>query len=558
MLLSSSRLNLRIAALTVLAASVLASSPLVAAGRKQVAEEPPEETFNGKAMLAVVSIGRQRVSLYDADGGVLRSSVSSGQSGYETPPGVYSILQKKEEHFSNLYDDASMPFMQRITWSGVALHAGVVPGYPASHGCVRLPSHFAERIFPTTHVGMRIVLSREDVVPVPVSHPFLFQPRPALAADLKATRAAYWREDEDTTPLPDVAAWPARLRLQQHLQAVTAEKSRAARNAADAAEPAKEVLKEKSAELVKSERAIKSAEAAVRRAKDGIAQAEKVAAKMRKPSAIEAANRMKEKAAAALAKAESQLASAQAAAKATGEVLARATETAKGAQDIEDKAQAEFKDAERKMLPVSVFISAKTQRLYVRQNREPVFDMPVAIRDPERSLGTHVFTALSYGEDGDSVRWNVVSTTHRAAAGDEDGDDDEGGGRRGKRHNNDGRPPLTDVAAAQAALDRISIPDDIRARLAEHVWPGSSIIVSDEELSKETGKATEFVVVMSGEPAGALKKRPKPSPDRGFDRYYDPYGYQASASPYYGSPYGSSRYRQYYRPSPKPSIFGFW
>ena len=556
MLLSSSRLNLRSAALTVLAAAVLASSPLAAAGRKHVVEEPPEDTFNGKAMLAVVSIGRQRVSLYDADGGVLRSSVSSGQSGYETPPGVYSILQKKEEHFSNLYDDASMPFMQRITWSGVALHAGVIPGYPASHGCVRLPSHFAERIFPTTHVGMRVVLSREDVAPALVSHPFLFQPRPAQAADLKATRAAYWRDDEDTTPLPDVAAWPARLRLQQHLQAETADKSRAARNAADAAEPAKEVLKEKSADHVKSERAIKSAEAAVRRAKDGVAQAEKVAAKMRKPSAIEAASRMKAKAAAALAKAETQLASAQAAAKVTGEALARATETAKGAQDIEDRAQAEFKDAERKMLPVSVFISAKTQRLYVRQNREPVFDMPVTIRDPELPLGTHVFTALSYGEDGDRVRWNVVSTTHRAAAGDDDGDDEDGG-RRGKRHKKDGKPPLTDVAAAQAALDRISIPDDIRVRLAEYVWPGSSIIVSDEELSRETGKATEFVVVMSGEPAGALKKRPKPSPDRYFDRY-DPYGYSASASPYYGSSYGSSRYRQYYRPSPKPSIFGFW
>ncbi len=557
MLLSDSRMSLRTAALAALAASLLATSSSWAAGRKQSAEEPPEDAFSGKAMLAVVSLARQRVSVYDAEGGVLRSSVSSGQTGYETPVGVYSILQKKEEHYSNLYDDASMPFMQRITWSGVALHAGVIPGYPASHGCVRLPSGFAEKLFPTTRVGMRVVVSRDDVAPAPISHPFLFQPGPARIAEAKApVRAAYWREDEETAALPDVDAWPARLALQQQLQAAAAVKSRAARAAADAAEPAKDLLKEKTADHAKSQRAVKAAETAVKKAKDGVAQADKVAAKMKKPSAVEAAERMKAKAAAALAKAESQLATAGEAAKVTAEALAHATETAKAAQEIEDKAQAEFKDTERRMLPVSVFISLKSQRLYVRQNREAVLDVPVTIRDPERPVGTHVFTALAYGDGGDGVRWNVVSLTSRASADDADQDDD--GDRRGKRHQKkDPKVPLTDVAAASETLDRIDIPADVRARLAEYVWPGSSIIVSDEGLSAETGKATEFVVVLSGYPQGALKKRPKPQPDRGFDRYYRDYrgyGYEASASPNY---YYQPRYRQYYRPQ-KPSMFGFW
>jgi L,D-transpeptidase catalytic domain len=104
----------------------------------------------GEPIMAIVSLSNQRVTIYDADGWILRAPVSSGQTGYETPAGVYSVIQKEEEHYSNLYDDASMPFMQRITWSGIALHAGPLPGYPASHGCVRMPHEFAQRFFDMT------------------------------------------------------------------------------------------------------------------------------------------------------------------------------------------------------------------------------------------------------------------------------------------------------------------------------------------------------------------------------------------------------------------------
>jgi lipoprotein-anchoring transpeptidase ErfK/SrfK len=86
----------------------------------------------GEPLMAIVSLSNQRVTVYDADGWILRAPVSSGQTGYETPAGVYSVIQKEEEHYSNLYDDASMPFMQRITWSGIALHAGPLPGYRSS------------------------------------------------------------------------------------------------------------------------------------------------------------------------------------------------------------------------------------------------------------------------------------------------------------------------------------------------------------------------------------------------------------------------------------------
>jgi hypothetical protein len=93
----------------------------------------------GEPILAIVSLRNQQITVYDADGWILRAPVSSGQKGRETPAGVFSIIEKEAEHYSNLYDDAFMPNMQRITWSGIALHGGVVPGYPASHGCIRMP-----------------------------------------------------------------------------------------------------------------------------------------------------------------------------------------------------------------------------------------------------------------------------------------------------------------------------------------------------------------------------------------------------------------------------------
>jgi lipoprotein-anchoring transpeptidase ErfK/SrfK len=92
--------------------------------------------------------------------------VSSGQKGRETPAGVFSVIQKDADHHSNLYDDAFMPHMQRITWSGIALHGGPLPGYPASHGCIRMPYDLAERLFGETRLGMRVIIAPGDAVPI--------------------------------------------------------------------------------------------------------------------------------------------------------------------------------------------------------------------------------------------------------------------------------------------------------------------------------------------------------------------------------------------------------
>src|SRR5215470_13702828 len=176
------------ASLAALIPAALATALLPLAGDGAVARSSRERETRrddstlsrpaGQPLLAIVALGEQRVTIYDAEGRILRAPVSTGQTGYETPAGIYSVIQKEAEHYSNLYDDASMPFMQRITWSGIALHAGVLPGHPASHGCIRMPHGFAGRLFDLTSLGLRVIVVPSDVTPAVFTHPALFKPKP--------------------------------------------------------------------------------------------------------------------------------------------------------------------------------------------------------------------------------------------------------------------------------------------------------------------------------------------------------------------------------------------
>ena len=118
----------------------------------------PELSPRGPVLM-LVSLPEQRAYVYRNGVRIGVATVSTGKKGHETPTGVFTILQKKREHYSNLYDDAPMPFMQRLTWDGIALHAGRVPGYPASHGCVRLPYAFSERLYDVTAHGITVVIT---------------------------------------------------------------------------------------------------------------------------------------------------------------------------------------------------------------------------------------------------------------------------------------------------------------------------------------------------------------------------------------------------------------
>lgn len=127
-------------------------------------------------MVMLVSLDEQRIYVYRNGVAIGESRISTGRRGYETPTGVYTILQKERIHHSNLYDNAPMPFMQRLTWDGLALHAGTLPGHPASHGCIRLPEAFAERLFGISPRGTVVVVADQRVAPPEINHPAAIAP----------------------------------------------------------------------------------------------------------------------------------------------------------------------------------------------------------------------------------------------------------------------------------------------------------------------------------------------------------------------------------------------
>jgi L,D-transpeptidase catalytic domain len=453
----------------------------------------------GTPLMAIVALGSQRITIYDAEGWIFRAPISSGQPGYETPAGVYSVIQKEAEHYSNLYDDASMPFMQRITWSGIALHAGHLPGYAASHGCVRMPYDFAEQLFDLTKLGMRVIVVRNEVGPAPVVHPALFKPKPipVPAEDGQADREQAKSPDADAPASKE----PPKPQLNT-LASIVADKAAQAQAAARKAEEVRRAAARTVVEAGRTSMAVRVAEIAKIRAQVQLNRAESALEAAQTPDVIAAFERAKADALAKIADAEAQIIAAKADVQPKLEAAARAKEEIKAAEEARIAASEAAQEWARKLAPVSVFISRKTQRLYVRQNFQALLDTPVTIRDADQPIGTLIYTALDYAKQGTDVRWNVVSISGNADR--YEWSEDDGRRRRGDRRADS---PPTDVSAARTALDRVTIPQDAVDRISELISPGSSLIISDEGISPETGNGTDFVILMSGEPHGGIAMR---------------------------------------------------
>jgi hypothetical protein len=437
----------------------------------------------GEPVLAVVSLHNQRITVYDANGWILRAPVSSGQRGRETPAGIFSIIQKEAEHYSNLYDDAFMPHMQRITWSGIALHGGALPGYPASHGCVRMPFDFAARLFDLTQIGLRVIVAPTDIAPVEITHPVLFQSKSG-ASDLAAARIA--EADE------------------------AARKTNQARGVAGTAYR----------EVTRAMVPVRVAENLKARAEAQLAAAETALGAAASTEAKQQAEDAKEKAVARVAELGEQWAAAKAELQPKLDALTAAREAVSAAESNRVKAAEAAREATRALEPVSVLISRKTQRLYVRQAFEPVFDTPITVVDPDRPIGTHVFTAV--GRAGDTnVRWSVVSL--------------RGSAESRALSPGTGRDVELSEPNAKSALDRIVIPQDALDRIPGTL-PRSSLIITDEAFSTETGKGTDFVVLLSGEPQGGIKfRRRAPANEFSYSRPRDVPVYWRSPSPFGGT-----------------------
>ena len=516
--------------LTCLAASVFYAGTVDARSSRETKwDAVAQGRAAGPPILAVVAIKEQRITIYDADGPILRAPVSSGRTEHETPVGVFSVLQKEAEHYSNRYDDASMPFMERITWSGIALHAGPLPGYAASHGCIRLPYEFAERLFGLTKLGMRVVVSRRDVAPVRISHPALM----SLKLDVSDVRYLVSTSDQSARPTNKATeenhGIPVAVTVQlSRLQSIAQTKKAEADAAAQEADKAKQIAEVRIADKKRALEKIDAAEQVKTKAEQQVAEAELQTVKSF--AALQRAQQRKAKATAKLFQAYSQLNVTRSTLQLPIDAADRVVEAARVAESARIAAVEAAREAKLKLSPVSIFISVKTQRLYVRQAFEPVLEMPVTIRDPDKPIGTHIFTAAGYDNGGESVRWNVVSI----------------GGRQ---------PDEADARAAIAALNRVTVPQEIIDRFSQSVWAGSSLIISDEGLNKETGPATDFIVVSSADPQGGLKthiERTANYTDGDQERLY------RRAPDERRTPRYTDRYRErLYRRAPNEGLFRF-
>ncbi|MGH6804657.1 MAG: L,D-transpeptidase family protein [Methyloceanibacter sp.] len=194
-----------------LAVAVVAAMPAEAKKRQNSAkpiEEPIPDIANGEPMTLVVSLSNQKVDVYRGTTLITSSNVSTGMPGHATKMGVFSILEKQRYHHSNIYSGAPMPWMNRITWSGTALHAGVVPGYPASHGCIRLPFSFAPKLFQITTAGDNVIVSRDRLAPQLIEHPNLFQPLPPPPLPVMVKQEQPPQRQSSNQILPVPAAQP--------------------------------------------------------------------------------------------------------------------------------------------------------------------------------------------------------------------------------------------------------------------------------------------------------------------------------------------------------------
>jgi hypothetical protein len=469
-------------ALTALTAGALTTGALAKQPAHPVETTAPRAA--GEPIMAIVSIKSQRVTFYDADGWIFRAPVSTGTTGRETPAGVFAVIEKDKDHHSTMYDDAWMPNMQRITWNGIALHGGPLPGYAASHGCVRMPYDFAEKLFDKTEIGMRIIISPNDAEPVDITDKALFQPNAdALAAAPQKAETA----------------------------------GRDSADAIKAAEDAKKAAVAAAKDAAPVNASLKKLEAQKKGADTQLAYADKVLANAKTDPAKAKADEAKQKAEAKATELGTQLDAAKTDGKAKLDAVATTKDAAKAAEAKKVEILRASNDAKLALEPVSVYISRATQKLYVRRNTHKpapdgggeVFDtsieVPVQIRDAGRPIGTHIFTAMAKSDTG--LRWSVVTI---------DASDD-----------------------AKDALDRVTIPQEVLDRIGSTALPRSSIVISDEPLSKETNYRTEFVAVLNNQPQGGFITR-KPTP---------PDMMMAGGSSWGGE---SSFFGSFFQPSPPP------
>lgn len=554
---------------------------------RAAAKEPKGLEKPTQPLLLVVSIPRQRVTVYGGNEKIAEAPVSTGQRGFPTPTGVFTLLQKNRTHFSNLYGGAPMPFMQRVTWSGVALHAGVLPGYPASHGCIRLPYTFARDLFGLTALGARVIITRDEITPAEVVHGKLIAPLPSQTAlgEAGPTRTAEAETIEVATTdsgvepgdtgllgsmsrIAAVAAGTVRPRTQEEATALRAAELAGHEHAVTAAQAG---LKEAQARLEAADAALRAAQTEVKpariaaeklggaakkaewrmeAARERLDDLMKAAERRPTPRNLEALAENRTALEETIRAVEAEAAPARsgagdaardlegrvAVAEAKGAERSAAAQAVKAAVVAIKTAEQNLLKAKRAMarrdLPISIFVSRKAGRLYVRQGQEPIAEAPVTIAEAGQLIGTHIFTAIDTASGGSALRWSGVTIPTRVSLDAAKSTKKRKGEKAAVPEEAPAALPLAppDVQTANAALDRVTFPAETHDLLRELVKPGSSLVISDYEISNETGKYTDFII---------LTKHPE-----------DPARAKTRSAPRYSSRPAPRRYRR-----PPPTFF---
>ncbi|AYM05149.1 hypothetical protein At1D1460_09070 [Agrobacterium tumefaciens] len=320
----------------------------------------PALAADSRALQILVSKSDQSLSLYENGEIIATSKVSTGKAGHETPSGIFSILEKRKYHESNIYSAAPMPFMQRLTWSGIALHEGKVPNYPASHGCVRLPSKFAKSLFGDTRTGVHVIITDRPVSLRFVQHPALFVPRDDA--------------DDGKLLLSDVELRPATFDAALGtVEVAVNEKTQSLKPAAKAREPSPlRILITRRGEREK----VMDIQTVLTRLGFDAGSADGYTGEMT-ISAINGFKRWK-------------------GLKTTGPLLTDAFVAALYASAGEDH--------------------PPTGQIMVRQDFKPLFEAAIDIKDPEVALGTHFFEAVTVDRAAGTAEWNGVTLENHLPA----------------------------------------------------------------------------------------------------------------------------------------------
>ena len=480
------------------------SHPALAHVLSDTATDAKKKPTDPGPVLAVVSLAKQRIWVYGSTGLIAQSPVSTGKPGYRTPAGLFSVVQKRKFHRSNIYWNAPMPYMQRITWSGVTLHVGPVPGYPASHGCIRLPHQFAVKLWGMTKIGARVIVAPNDASVLPIEPLQLPVPKLLPVPEEAGTAAGNARDEVITAgnlsaqPVNFAAASPnagsAPGTLLNPMERAKLIRERAVADAAAKAKAAKKAVATsalRAAAAASAGAALRASELALAVARARRSAAAKIVERTPPQPTAQAEHAL---ATAELKVAEAEKVSEDARALETAETVAAiaAAKSASEAEQASREAAADLKAAEQGTEPISIFVSKKAGRIYIRQSWAPIYEAPVVFKDPDKPVGSHAYLAVASEGSGANLRWLSASL---AASPQARPRTDAKALVQGQPVAARSQSPEVSPETAASALDRFELTGEARGFIAERLWVGASLIVSDEGLSNETGTYTDFIVL---------------------------------------------------------------